>query len=585
MQNVARAIEPYVPMTFPLKAGGGALAQITEGANMKSVCLAMVAVAALAGYAVPADATPVAPQYSAAAQRGAFLRPLASNAPIDVYISLPGQHANEIDRFIALLGTPGSPGYGRHLTPEAFGRYFGAAPAIYARAVATLRARGFVIDDLPANRTDIVAHAPAAVVSAFFGTPLDLRIDRGRTYFANRFAPVMPAALSGAAVSGLDDYFAHHPMLRRNPRTSINGQFSWAPADLAAAYDLNPLYAAGLDGKGVTIANATSGAATAAALAYFQRRFRLPAAKLVTTPIPATQSLSRVDNGESTLDVDSALGVAREATFDQVVARTTSNHNFDLTYSYIVNNLGKSVHIVTTSWGVCERDFQGTASLTIDEKLFAQALAEGQYWFSASGDNGSDDCEQGGHTPSVDFPGSSPYVISVGGTNVAGKIAGGVVTAWQGETTWQYANSNGASGGGKSILYPKPAYQTALTPRDGVRDVPDVSLLADDVNDGMWVAIGNPPRLQAGWGGTSEAAPQWAGFLAIVAQHKGSSPLIDPHVRLYQLAASAQYKNTFHDVTQGNNAAPGFAGFTAGRGFDLATGLGSYIGAALLAAY
>ncbi|HVA34381.1 MAG TPA: S53 family peptidase, partial [Candidatus Baltobacteraceae bacterium] len=292
-------------------------------------------------------------------------------------------------------------------------------------------------------------------------------------------------------------------------------------------------------------------------------------------------------NGESSMDVDWALAVAREATFDQVVAHGASNHDFDLVYGYIVNKLGATVHVVTTSWGSCEQQMKGTQSLIIDEKLFAQAAAEGQHWFAASGDNGTDDCQNGTRKLSVDFPGSSPYVTSVGGTNVAAIRNGGNVTAWAGETVWQYSNSNGASGGGKSILFAKPSYQRALSPRDGVRDVPDVSALADDVNDGVWIAQGG--HLQSGWGGTSEAAPQWAGLFAIVEQRRGNARIADPHARLYRLAATSSYKTFFHDIVSGTNAVRDgygtFAGYRATTGYDLCTGLGSYIGAALVLAY
>jgi kumamolisin len=365
-------------------------------------------------------------------------------------------------------------------------------------------------------------------------------------------------------------------------------------------YDLNPLYSEGIDGEGITIANATSGGgATASDLVKFEKQFELPSVKLVTVGEPANENVSPDSTGESTLDLDSATSVARNVTFEQVVAKDpNSDSDFDETYSYIVNKLGSTVHVVTTSWGDCEYDMEGTASLTIDEDLFKQAIAEGQYWFSASGDNGTDDCEDGDPGKgklSVDFPGSSPYVMSVGGTNVKAEISNGAVIKWEGETTWQYANSNGASGGGRSILYAKPSYQAKLTPKDGKRDVPDVAALSDDENDGLWTYWSGGGGLQSGWGGTSEAAPQWSGIFALIEQRYRNEKIVDPHVRLYQLAAesSKEYATIFHDITSGNNGVPKaaedpygtFAGYNAAKGFDLTTGLGSYIGYPLVKAY
>jgi subtilase family serine protease len=519
-----------------------------------------------------------------AASRGRFLGRMPLTARIDVYVALAGRHDDEL---YAL--------HGRVFTPDAFGRYFGADPAQYASAVELLRRHGFVIDDLPANRTDIIAHASAATVEAFFQTPLDLRTENGRLFYTNRYDPVFPVALHAVAVSGLDDYGVHHPLLRRSPRAIVNGTFSWGPQDVAAAYDLDPLYAAKLDGKGVVIANATCGAAVGSDLALFRKTFSLPAASLVSTSLPSGHALTTecgsgrysYGNGESSLDADWTLAIARGATLHQVVAHGPGNHDFDLVYSYIVNHLGSTVHVVTTSWGTCERDIRGSASLRIDERLFAQAAAEGQHWFAASGDNGTDDCEDGGHAVSVDYPGSSPHVTDVGGTDVQAEIVDGNVTKWLGETVWQFSNSNGASGGGRSILFAKPSYQKGVTPNDGVRDVPDVALIADDVNDGLWMAQGG--ELQSGWGGTSEAAPQWAGLFAIIEQRSKDKTIAEPHERLYKLAASAAYHRLFHDIVKGNNGvtdADGtFPGFSAGPGFDLCTGWGSFIGVELVRAY
>jgi kumamolisin len=534
---------------------------------------------------------------------GRIVGPVPSSTPIRLHILLQGRNEAELDRLIELQATAGSPEFGAYLTPQEFGRYFGADPVAYARAVATLRADGFTIAELANNRRDIVAVAPAAVVSKFFATPLDLHAEAGRTFYAARFEPTLPAALHAVTVTGLNDYHVMHSHMRVRPTFVSGGLFSWSPADVAVAYDLNPLYALGYNGKGVSIANATAGAATPADLAHFQAIFKLPAAKLVSTPIDGPLSAScgtDCDNGESTLDVDWATAVARGATFHQVVAHSTANSNFDDVYKYIVDSLGATTHVVTTSWGTCEQDMD-RSELALDEGYFKQAVAEGQWWFSAAGDNGTDDCQDNTTLAvSVDYPGSSRYVISVGGTNVHATIDGtGKVTKYGSEAVWQYGgcagsytngvDSNGAGGGGRSVLYAKPSYQTALTPKDGRRDVPDVSLLSDDVNDGLFIYQGG---LSGGNGGTSEAAPQWAGLLAIVEQRRANyKSVVDPHVRLYQLALKSR-ASYFHDVLTGNNGVPAcagdiavFPGYNAQPGFDLATGLGSFIARPLVGSY
>jgi len=558
----------------------------------------------LAVLATTVSASAAAPRtVTREALHGRILGALSPQTPVKVHVLLYGQHEAELDELIEAQNTPGSRDFGHYLTPQEFGRYFGADPATYARAVGVLRANGFTIVDLANNRRDIVARAPAAIVSAFFRTPLELHAEGDRVFYAARYAPLIPAALHARLVTGLNDYHLLHSHLRRRPRyIDDNGDFSWSPQDVARAYDLNPLYAAGLTGAGISLANATAGAATQSDLSNFQSTFNLPAAQLVSTPIDGALSTScghGCANDESTLDMDWATATARNVTFHQVVAHTTAGNDFDDVYAYIADKLATTTHIASTSFGSCEQG-QDPDEEALDNGYFKQSAAEGQWWFAAAGDHGTDDCQDGSTTAlSVDFPASSPYVVAVGGTDVHATVDGnGNVTKYKSETVWQYGNcsqtdglsSDEAGGGGVSTVYAKPSYQTALTPKDGRRDVPDVSLLADDVNDGLYIYN---RTLQAGNGGTSEAAPQWAGLFAIIEQKKANyKNVTDPHVRLYQLAASANRTTYFHDVIGGNNGIPAcaddftvFAGYTAVAGYDRASGIGSYQGANLVNAY
>jgi kumamolisin len=129
------------------------------------------------------------------------------------------------------------------------------------------------------------------------------------------------------------------------------------------------------------------------------------------------------------------------------------------------------------------------------------------------------------------------------------------------------------SGGGASAHYAKPTFQTGCSvPADGKRDVPDVALEAD-------TSPGNYIAEAGGWyivGGTSDAAPSWAGYFAELNQKKGGSGLGLPGARLYALCGG----NSFHDITSGNNGA-----FSAGAGYDKVTGIGTINAANLLANY
>ena len=132
-----------------------------------------------------------------AATRGTFAGEVSPGESISILVRLQGQHENELAPFVASLQNPGNANP-QYLTPDEFGRYFGADPLTYGRAIAALRAAGFVIDDTFENRTDIAAHAPAIRVAAFFGTPIDRRFERGRLFFTARYEPQIPAALGNA---------------------------------------------------------------------------------------------------------------------------------------------------------------------------------------------------------------------------------------------------------------------------------------------------------------------------------------------------------------------------------------------------
>ncbi len=250
-----------------------------------------------------------------------------------------------------------------------------------------------------------------------------------------------------------------------------------------------------------------------------------------------------------------------------------------------------------------------------------------------SGDAGAADCEVSKATTSiyglaVDFPASSAFVTGVGGTlfneggnpslywSTANNSFNGSVLSYIPETVWNETSANqgvlAAGGGGKSAMSvngnpnSKPVWQNALTPADGVRDVPDVSLAAGFVHDPFLIcASGQTPgdctngyrdsnnNLDA-IGGTSAGVPVFAGMMALLNQKKGAAQgNINP--QLYQLAATSW--DAFHDTTPGNNIVPcspgltfknpngpgtngtcpgsGQIGYTAGVGYDYASGLGS----------
>src|SRR5262249_33511997 len=178
---------------------------------------------------------------------------------------------------------------------------------------------------------------------------------------------------------------------------------------------------------------------------------------------------------EISLDVEYSHGTAPAAKILNYMAASTSWADFQIMYNRIVtDNPG---HIVSTSWGSCESALS-PAFQSINDNIFAAGNAKGQSWFAASGDNGSLDCGGSSTTPTVDHPANSPHVMGVGGTSAtcsSGMTPGNPACGgYYSETTWS------GSGGGKSLVFSKPSWQTVCNvPPDNWRYVPDVSLAAD----------------------------------------------------------------------------------------------------------
>lgn len=536
-------------------------------------------------FALCAAAAPAAASSALAptALRGTYVGAVTPAAPITLFIALRGQHPGDVDGLIAAQNTPGSPRYRHYLTPGEYGRFFGAPAADYARAISVLRARGFTVDERFANQTDIVVHAPARVVESFFGTPIDLRNENGRVFFTNRYIPQFPPSLHLLSVAGLNNYVqwrphAHHQL--SDPLTKVGKLVGWGPPDIQSVYNLTPIYAK-YTGAGQTVVDATYGLVRTGDFSAFTKQFGLQA----TLTQISDKGTPLDPYGESTLDVEYMAAIAPHVNILLVSAKN-QDVGFLNMHARIINDLYQD-HIVSTSWGFCEQHFTSEFGYEYvsDEKLFEQAQLEGQWWMAAAGDQGSDDCEMTRRgIISVDFPSSSPHVLAVGGTRVipTSKVNDNY-KGWSNEVVWN-SNGCGASAGGYSTLFAKPAFQRGLV-RSYMRQVPDVALMADGCYLGGYV-IYLKGKFQNSWYGTSFAAPEWGAFFTLIQGRYGATPISNPLYRLYNLAATPAYSTLFHSVTSGCNGWNGVPGYCIQPGkIAPPSGLGSFNGAPLQAAY
>jgi uncharacterized repeat protein (TIGR01451 family) len=238
---------------------------------------------------------------------------------------------------------------------------------------------------------------------------------------------------------------------------------------------------------------------------------------------------------------------------------------------------------VSSSWG-----WSGGPSGTTDQ-IFQEMILQGQTFFDASGD--VDAFLPPGSPGSVDDPNTynapsdCPYIIQVGGTTLTTAGPGG---AWASERVWNWGGGTGSSGGisgyysiTNTAMWQQGFGTAANHGSTTYRNVPDVALTGDNV-----FVIADNGIQYPGTGGTSCAAPLWAGFTALVNQQaalNGKAPVGFLNPALYALAKTAAYTNVFNDITRGNNFwSLSRTNFPAVSGYDLATGLGTPNGTNLI---
>jgi subtilase family serine protease len=384
----------------------------------------------------------------------------------------------------------------------------------------------------------------------------------------------------------------------------------YGPAQIRQAYDLPALYAGGVTGRGATIVIVDSyGSPTIRHdLAVFDTAYGLPAPPQfrIIQPagrVPAYDPANSDVVGwasETTLDVEWAHTVAPGAKIllvETPVSETEGVHGFPQIVTaeeYVIRHY--HVDVISQSFSATEETFASFAQVQALRGAYQVAYQDHVTVLAASGDSGATDLEMDESTyylsPVTSWPDSDPLVTGVGGTrlNFTAQGTPAAPTVWN-DTSNQAANefADGdpgpnplASGGGTSIFFSRPRYQDGV--RDVVRDrrgVPDISMSA--ACSGSVNTYSSFPGAPAGWSltcGTSEATPLFAGIVALADQVAGHSlGLINP--ALYQLAA--QHAPGIADVASGNNTVSftqdgqqqTVTGFSAGPGYNLATGVGT----------
>jgi subtilase family serine protease len=520
-----------------------------------------------------------------------------------LYLKGDASQEAQLAQLVAEQNDPKSALHGHFLTPQEFAAQFGAAKSDIEKVTAWLESHGFTVEESPAGNRAVVFSGTASQVADAFKTEIRQYSIAGKTHYANASDPQIAAALAGV-VGGIVKLhnFPHSANISKstavtsaqlaNPQYTSGSSHYLVPADYGIIYDINPLYSAGINGTGQSIAVIARSNISLTDVESFRSNFGLPAHNPQIVIVNNDPGILEGDSTETTLDTEWSGAVASNATIKVIVAASTNSADgIDLAALYAVNN--NVAPIITLSYGSCEADMGGS-ELSFYNSLWQQAAAEGISVMVAAGDAGAAGCYSGSATSAsskgINGLCSSPYSTCVGGSEfnegsnpgqywLAGNNAlYGSATGYIPEEVWNESGSNGGSGlwaggGGVSTAYTKPVWQTGPgVPADGQRDVPDVSLTASGHDGYLIVQSGSFYSV----GGTSAATPSFAGIMAMVEQKSGARQGLANTI-LYPLAANQTSGGAavFHDITTGNNSVPGVTGYTAAKGYDLASGLGS----------
>jgi len=426
------------------------------------------------------------------------------------------------------------------------------------------------------------------------------------------------------------------------------GRRCFTPTSMQNSYNLPPLYAAGNEGQGMTIAIIDSfgnpnmasdlanfntqmgqphmcgepGVTCAPGMPAFQHVFWAGVTQVKSPPSGSNGTGQQTRNIwalETSLDVEWAHTIAPRANILLVTtnpAETLGVQGFPAMMDaeqFVVDH--HEATVISQSFGAAEESFGSTQSLLNLRHAYISAASGGVTALASSGDSGTANIlkepvknPQTIPFPTVEWPASDPLVTGTGGTYLCTNPTTGTgVDSTDPPVNCQ--NHPGVrevgwigSGGGFSHVFARPSYQGTLpagsTPIGAMRGVPDVGYQASSrtgvlvydtapgfAQNGLRCPNGNP--CSAGWyvvGGTSSSCPQWAGLVAIADQIAGHG-LGLINPALYALASGPNYGTYFYDVTTGNNQAdPTVPGYPATTGWDPVTGLGTPNAATLLPA-
>ncbi len=486
--------------------------------------------------------------------------PLLGHVPstqrLSLAISLPLRNETVLDELLQQIYDPHSANYHKYLSVAEFTSQFGPAAADYAAAIEFARANGLEVIDTAPNRMVLDVEGAAANIENALHIKLNLyqHPTESRVFYAPDREPTIDLVAPVLHISGLDNYTlpraknVHTQAAGASKNSGSGPGGNFVGSDLRAAY-----YGAGsLDGSGQSVGLFEfAGYEVSDVQNYFNKlnqSLNVPINGVSVNGANLNCPPSSCDDSEQVIDIEISISMAPN--LDQVLVYV-GNKDVSIFNRMAVDNTAKQL---SCSWGWSDDE-------TSLDPIFKEMAAQGQTVFVATGDDGS------GTPGDIVWPADDPYILAVGGTDLVTTGPGG---AWLSETGW-----NGSAGAPSKNGIPIPFYQklkgvvnSQNDASSSLRNYPDV---AAEANTNQWSCYDG--GCFEGNGGTSYAAPQWAGITAMANQQaiaNGGTALGFLNPNIYRIGVGSDYDTDFHDITAGRNGK-----YSAVLGYDLVTGWGS----------